>query len=93
MRWSVLLLLFGCGSPEVRDIVFPAVAIEADGTVRGYMDVQSLTTTNRQAIERYAGLHVMDSNGREYVVEAVNEIDPPGVQGSVGLSRGHLSSQ
>jgi hypothetical protein len=79
MRWSLLLLLVGCGSPQVSDIVFPAVAIDADGTVRGYMDVQSLTTTNRQAIERFRGRRVIDSNGREYVVEAVKEIDPPGM--------------
>jgi hypothetical protein len=79
MRWSVLLLLVGCGSPQVRDIVFPAVAIGADGDVRAYLDARSLTTTNRQAIERIPSLHVIDSNGREYVVEAVKEIDPPGM--------------
>jgi hypothetical protein len=79
MRWSLLLLLVGCGSAQVSDIVFPAVSIDADGVVRGYMDVRSLTTTNRQAIERFTGLRVIDSNGREYVVEAVKEIDPPGM--------------
>ena len=79
MRWSVLLLLVGCGSPQVRDIVFPAVAIDADGTVCGYMDVRSLTTTNRQAIERYPGRRVIDSNGREYSIDAVKEINPPGM--------------
>lgn len=79
MRWSLLLLLVGCGSPQVRDIVFPAVAVDADGAVRGYMDVRSLTTTNRQAIGKYSGLRVIDANGREFVIEAVKEIDPPGV--------------
>jgi hypothetical protein len=79
VRWSVLLFLVGCGTPHVRDIVFPAVAIGADGAVHGYLDVRSLTTTNRQAIERYPGLRVLDSNGREYVVEAVKEIHPPGM--------------
>jgi hypothetical protein len=79
MRWSLLLLLVGCGTPQVKDIVFPALAIDADGAVRGYMDVRSLTTTNRQAIERYRDLHILDSNGREYVVQAVKEIDPPGM--------------
>ena len=79
MRWSVLLLLVGCGSPQVKDVVFPALAVGADGSVRAYMDARSLTTTNRQAIERYPGLRIIDSNGREYVVEAVKEIDPPGM--------------
>lgn len=79
MRWSVLLLLVGCGSPQVQDIVFPAVAIDADGSVRGYMDVRSLTTTNRQAIEKYTGRRIIDSSGRELVVAAVREIDPPGM--------------
>jgi hypothetical protein len=79
MRWSVLLLLVGCGSPQVKDIVFPAVAIDADGSVRGYMSVRSLTTTNRQAIERYPGRRVIDASGREYSIEAVREVDPPGM--------------
>ena len=79
MRWSVLLLLVGCGSPEVKDIVFPAVGVDADGAVRGYMEVRSLTTTNRQAIEKYRDLRIIDSNGRQYVVEAVKELDPPGM--------------
>ena len=63
----------------MKDIVFPAVAIDADGAVRGYMDLHSLTTTNRQAIERYIGLRILDSDGREYIVQAVKEIDPPGM--------------
>ncbi|MCM2316393.1 MAG: hypothetical protein NDJ92_14690 [Thermoanaerobaculia bacterium] len=63
----------------MSDLAFPAVAVDADGGVRGYMDARALTTTNRQAIETYAGLRVIDSNGREYVVEAVKEIDPPGM--------------
>jgi hypothetical protein len=79
MRWSLLLLLFGCGTPHVRDIVFPAVGIDADGGVRGYMELRSLTTTNRQAIERLIGLRVLDSTGREYIVESVKEIEPPGM--------------
>ena len=79
MRWSLLLLLVGCGSPQVKDIVFPAVAIDADGTARGFMDVRSLTTTNRQAIEKYPGRRVIDAKGREYVIEAVREVDPPGM--------------
>lgn len=80
MRWQLLLLfLVGCGSPRVADLVFPAVAIDTDGTVRGYMDRESLATTNRQAIERYVGRRVLDSGGREYVIEAVKEIDPPGM--------------
>ena len=78
MRWSVLLLLVGCGSPEVKDIVFPAVGVDADGGVRGYMEVRSLTT-NRQAIEKYRDLRIIDSNARQYVVQAVKEIDPPGM--------------
>ena len=61
------------------DIVFPAVAIEADGTVRAHLDARSLTTTNRQAIERYTGLRIVDTGGTEYRVEAVREIDPPGM--------------
>lgn len=80
MRWNVLLLLLvGCGRPQVSDIVFPAVAIAANGKVHGYMDARSLTTTNRQAIEETIGLRVTDSNGREYLVLAVKEIDPPGL--------------
>lgn len=80
MRWSLLsLLLLGCGQPQITDIVFPAVSIGADGDVRGYMDARALTTTNRQAFERYRGLRILDSNGREYLVEAVTEIDPPGM--------------
>lgn len=79
MRWSLLLLLVGCGSPQVSDIAFPAVGIDADGGVRGYIDARALTTTNRQAIERYTGLRIVDSNGREYVVDAVKGIDPPGM--------------
>jgi hypothetical protein len=79
MRWSVLLLFFGCGSPKVADVVFPAVGIEAGGTVRGFMDSRSLTTANRQSIERSVGLRVIDSKGHEYVVEALKEVDPPGM--------------
>lgn len=79
MRWSLLLLLVGCGNPQVTDVVFPVVAIDTNGAVRGYMDAATLTTTNRQAIERYPGLRFIDSNGREYVVEEVKEIDPPGM--------------
>jgi hypothetical protein len=80
MRWNLLLLLlFGCGRPQLSDIVFPAVAIEADGSVRAYLDARSFSTTNRQAIERYAGLRLIDSEGREFLVESVREIDPPGM--------------
>lgn len=60
-----LHFFFACGSPQVSALVFPAVGIEAGGTVRGFMDAQSLTTTNRQAIEKRTGLRVIDSRGRE----------------------------
>lgn len=80
MRWNLLLLLlFACGRPQVSDIVFPAVVIETDGTVRAHVDARSLTTTNRQAIERYPGLRIVDAEGSEYRVAAVKEIDPPGM--------------
>jgi hypothetical protein len=79
MRWSLLLLLVGCGSPQVADIAFPAVAIDADSAVRGYMRAADLTTTTRHAVERYVGRRVIDNKGREYIIEAVKEIDPPGM--------------
>jgi hypothetical protein len=79
MRWGLLLLLVGCGSPQVTDIAFPAVAIDADGAVRGYLSAAHLTTTTRHAVERYVGRRVLDREGREYIIEAVKEIDPPGM--------------
>lgn len=79
MRWSVLLLLVGCSSPQVKDIVFPAVGIDADGAVRGYVEARDLTTTNRQAIDRYEGLRIISGDGREFLIESAREIDPPGM--------------
>jgi hypothetical protein len=76
---SVLLLLARCGAPQVSDIVFPAVAIDADGEVRGHADRASLTTTNRQAIEDYAGRRIIGSDGRQFTITEVRELDPPGM--------------
>lgn len=79
MGWSLLLLVAACAQPQVNDIAFPAVTIDADSSVRGSMDAASLTTTNRQAIETYVDRRVIDANGREYLIEQVREIDPPGI--------------
>ena len=79
MRWSLLLLFVGCGAPQMKDIVFPVVTIDRDGTVRGHIDERSLTTTNRQAIEKFTGRRIIASNGHELVIESVQEIDPPGM--------------
>jgi hypothetical protein len=79
MRWSVLLFLVGCGAPQIKDVVFPVVTIDADGTVRGHIDERSLTTTNRQAIGKFPGRRIIGSDGRELIVESVEEIDPPGM--------------
>ena len=79
MRWSLLLLFVGCGAPQMKDIVFPVVTIDRDGTVRGHIDEVSLTTTNRQAIEKFTGRRIIGSDGRELIIESVKEIDPPGM--------------
>ena len=79
MRWSLLLLLVGCGAPQTKDIVFPVVTIDADGTVRGHLDERSLTTTNRQGQEKFLGRRVIASDGSEVVIESLKEIDPPGM--------------
>lgn len=79
LRWSALFLLVGCRAPQVKDIVFPVVTIDADGTVRGELDERSLTTTSRLSIERFVGRRILDSNGRELVIEQVKEIDPPSI--------------
>ena len=79
MRWSLLLLLVGCGAPQMKDIVYPVVTVDADGTVRGHLDERSLTTTNRQGIERFTGRRIIGSDARELVIESVQEIDPPGM--------------
>ena len=81
MRWSLLLLLVGCGAPQMKDIVYPVVTIDADGVVRGHLDERSLTTTNRQGIEKFTGRRIIGSDGRELVIESVKEIDPPGMLG------------
>jgi len=79
MRWCVLLLFLGCGAPQPEDIVFPAVTIDLDGDVRGVLDLQSLITTTRMRVDAYVGRRIIDNGGREYLVEAVKETDPPGM--------------
>jgi hypothetical protein len=79
MRWSVLLLLVGCGAPQVKDIVFPVVTIDADGTVQAEADERSLTTTNQQGVQRFVGRRIIGSDGREVVIQSVKAIDPPGM--------------
>jgi hypothetical protein len=79
VRWSVLLLLFGCGAPQVKDIVFPVVTIDADGRVGAHRDEGSLTTTNQQAKEAFTGRRIIGSDGREVIVASFREVDPPGM--------------
>ena len=79
MRWCVLLLVLGCGEPHPADIVFPAVTIDADSDVRGVLDLPSLITTTRMGVDAFLGRRIVDHEGREYVVDAVREVDPPGM--------------
>lgn len=105
MRLLALLtsLLTGCGDPRVGDLAFPVVAIQVNGTVRGYLDTPALTTTNRQASDSLAGLQLIDAEGRRYTVASARAIDPPGMfsdfagtrafQVDLSLTRGPKLSQ